>query len=144
MAMNRKISASSRNWTLVIYPIASYFINRGNLAHYHVGVLIIPQSNYLCGAFLLEKLIVTQLVKKFPTFYATQRFITVFTRAYHWSLSWARWIQSTPSHQISLRSILIHSNITLPSMPRSSDQNSMHFSPLLCVLHVPFMPSCLT
>jgi hypothetical protein len=31
----------------------------------------------------------------------------VFTRALHWSLSWARSIQSTPSHPISLRSILI-------------------------------------
>jgi len=29
---------------------------------------------------LLEKLTVTQLAKKFSTFYGTQRFITVFTR----------------------------------------------------------------
>jgi len=49
---------------------------------------------------LLEKLIVTQLVKKFPTFYGTR----------HWSLSWARWIQSTTSHNISLRYILILSS----------------------------------
>jgi hypothetical protein len=33
------------------------------------------------------KLIVTQLVKKFPAFYVTRRFITVFTTARHWSLS---------------------------------------------------------
>jgi hypothetical protein len=31
----------------------------------------------------------------------------VFTRALHWSLSWARSIQSIPSHPISVRSILI-------------------------------------
>jgi hypothetical protein len=31
----------------------------------------------------------------------------VFTRALHWSLSWAISIQSTPSHPISLRSILM-------------------------------------
>jgi hypothetical protein len=31
---------------------------------------------------LLEKLIVTQLVKKFPAFYVTGRFITVFTRTH--------------------------------------------------------------
>jgi len=30
---------------------------------------------------LLGKLTVTQLVKKFPAFYATRRFITVFTTA---------------------------------------------------------------
>jgi hypothetical protein len=34
---------------------------------------------------LLEKLTVTQLVKKFCAFYGTQRFIAVFTRAHHWS-----------------------------------------------------------
>jgi len=27
-------------------------------------------------------------VKKFPAFYGARRFITVFTTAYHWSLSW--------------------------------------------------------
>jgi hypothetical protein len=42
---------------------------------------------------LLEKLIVTQLVKKFPAFYRTLSFVAMFTRAHHWSLSWARWIQ---------------------------------------------------
>jgi len=36
---------------------------------------------------LPEKLIVIQLVKKFPTFYGNQRFITLFTRVCHWSLS---------------------------------------------------------
>jgi hypothetical protein len=41
---------------------------------------------------VLEKLIITQLVKKFPAFYGTRSFITVFTRALHWSLSWAKFI----------------------------------------------------
>jgi len=45
-----------------------------------------------------EKLIVTQLAKKFPAFYTAWKFNTVFTRFRHWSLSWDRWIQSTPSH----------------------------------------------
>jgi hypothetical protein len=39
------------------------------------------------GWVLLEKLIVTQLVKKLPIFHGTQRFITVFTRAHQESLS---------------------------------------------------------
>jgi hypothetical protein len=34
----------------------------------------------------LEKLKVTQLVKKFPDFHGTGRFIAVYTRAHHWSL----------------------------------------------------------
>jgi hypothetical protein len=56
--------------------------------------------------FLLKPPIV-QLLKDFPEFYWTWRFITVFTRALHWSLSCVRSIQSMPSHSISLRSILI-------------------------------------
>jgi hypothetical protein len=58
---------------------------------------------------LLEKTPIAQLLKNF-TFYGTRRFIAVFTRALHWSLSWARSIQSIPPHPISLRSILILSS----------------------------------
>jgi hypothetical protein len=36
---------------------------------------------------LLEKLIVTQLAKKFPAFYGIPKFVTVLTRASHWYLS---------------------------------------------------------
>jgi hypothetical protein len=53
---------------------------------------------------------VTQLVSKFPAFYGTQMFITVFVRACHWFLSWSRCIQCTHSHPISLKSILIVSS----------------------------------
>jgi hypothetical protein len=55
---------------------------------------------------LLDKMTVTQLVK-FSTFYGTRSFITVFTWTHQWPLSWTRWIQSTNSHPISLRSLLI-------------------------------------
>jgi hypothetical protein len=48
---------------------------------------------------VLEKLTITQLVKKISAFYGTRRFITVFTWARHWSLTWARCIQSTTSTQ---------------------------------------------
>jgi hypothetical protein len=37
---------------------------------------------------LLEKPPIVQLLKDFPAFYESRRFITVFTRAFHWSLSW--------------------------------------------------------
>jgi hypothetical protein len=36
---------------------------------------------------LLENLTGSQLVKKFPSFYGTRRFITAFTRACHLSLA---------------------------------------------------------
>jgi hypothetical protein len=42
---------------------------------------------------LLDKPPVAQILKNFPTFYETQRFITVFTSARHRSLYWVRWIR---------------------------------------------------
>jgi hypothetical protein len=42
---------------------------------------------YSMGRVLLGKLTGSQLVKKLPAFYGTQRFITAFTRARHLSLS---------------------------------------------------------
>jgi hypothetical protein len=62
------------------------------------------------GRALLESLTVTQLVNKFSALYRAIRFITVFTTGHHWSLSWARWTQSTPSYPVSLRRILILSS----------------------------------
>jgi len=59
---------------------------------------------------ILEKLTVTQLVKIFPAFHGTHRFITVFITTHHWSLPWAKCSQSTPSHPISVRSIIILSS----------------------------------
>jgi hypothetical protein len=45
---------------------------------------------YLHSWALLEKLPTVQLLKNFWAFYGTRRFITLFTRALRWSLSWAR------------------------------------------------------
>jgi hypothetical protein len=74
---------------------------------------------------LLEKLTVSQLVKKFPAFYGTRSFITAFTRARHLPLSWASWNQSMrPSHCLK-----IDFNMTLPSTPRSSKWSPSLWSP---------------
>ena len=66
---------------------------------------------------LLEKLTGFQLVKKFPAFYGTRRFITAFTNARHLSLSCASSIQSIPPTSYFLK---IHLNIILPSTSGSS------------------------
>jgi hypothetical protein len=68
-----------------------------------VSVILIRQTNFM-GRVLLKKLRGTQLLK-FPAFYETRKFIIVFTRAGHWSLSWARWIQFASSIPIFLRSV---------------------------------------
>jgi hypothetical protein len=52
---------------------------------------------------LLEKLIVTQLIKKFLAFFWKPK----FRHRVHKSPSWAKCIQSTTSHTIYLRSILM-------------------------------------
>ena len=76
----------------------------------YIAHLSIMDTYSLHVAVLLEKLTVSQLVKKFPEFYATIMFITAFTTARHLSLSWASSIQSIPPHPTSWRSILILSS----------------------------------
>ena len=91
---------------------------------------------------LPEKLTGSQLLKKFPAFYGTRRFITAFTKARHLSLSWARSIQYIPQHPTSWRSILIlfsHLRLGLTSglFPWGlRTETPMH---LFCL---PFVPHC--
>ena len=75
--------------------------------------LLTPWSRVLLG-----NLTGFQLVKKFPSFYWTRRFITAFTSARHLSLSRASSIHSIPPHPTSWKSILIlssHLRLGLPS-----------------------------
>ena len=93
---------------------------------------------------LLEKLIGLQLVKKFPAFHGTRRFITVLTSVRHLSLSWARPIQSIYPHPTSWRSILIlstHLRLGLPSglFPSGFPTKTLYTPPLLT--HMRHMPS---
>jgi hypothetical protein len=95
---------------------------------------------------LLEKLTGLQLVKKFPAFYWTRRFITAFTSARHLSLPSANPIQSTPPHLTSLRSILIlsyHLRLGLPSglFPSGFPTKTL-YTPLSSPIR-PVRPTCL-
>jgi len=72
---------------------------RSFISHTYVcyfSCLLTPWSR-----LLLEKLTGFQLVKKFPVFYGTRRFITAFTNARHLSLSSASSIQSIHPHPTS-------------------------------------------
>ena len=66
---------------------------------------------------LLEKLTGLQLVKTFPAFHGTRRFITALTSVRHMSLSWASPIQSIYPHPTSWISIIksTHLCLGLPS-----------------------------
>ena len=96
------------NWLLELSPK----INAGVRPN-HLTYLLTPWCRVL-----LEKLTGLQLVKKFPAFYGTRRFITALTSIRHPSLSWASPIQSIYPHPTSWRSILIlstHLRLGLPS-----------------------------
>jgi len=92
-----------------------------------------------CSRAILQKLKAIQLIK-FPASYRTSSFITVYTRAHHGSLSWARCIQSTSSHPISLRFILMlysHQCLSLPCglFPSGFRPKFCTHLSLPCVLH---------
>ena len=84
---------------------------------------------------LLEKLTGLQLVKNFPAFYGTRRFITAVTSTRQLSLSRATSIQSIPPHLTSWRSILIlssHLRLGLPSgvFPSGFPTKTLYMPPL--------------
>ena len=101
-------------------PIAGKFgcqVNSSTLpSEVHVLVILYLLSPW-CRV-LLEKLTGLQLVKKFPAFHGTRRFITALTSFRQLSLSWDSPIQSIYQHPTSWRSILIlptHLRLGLPS-----------------------------
>ena len=63
---------------------------------------------------LLEKLTGLQLVKKYPAFHGTRRFITALTSFRHLSILG----QPNPVHVLTSHLLEIHTNIILPFMPR--------------------------
>ena len=85
-----------------------------------------------------------QLVKKFPAFHGTRRFITALTSVRHLSLSWASPIQYIYPHPTSWRSILILSTnlrLGLPSglFPSGFPTKNLNIPPLFT--HTSHMPS---
>jgi len=108
-------------------------------------IRVVQDSSYLLitpwSRVLIEKLTDFQLVKKFPAFCGTRRFITAFTSARHLSVSRASSIQSIPPHPTSWRSILIlssHLRLGLPSgLLPSSFPTKTHCSPRIYMASYP-------
>jgi len=112
------------------------------------SIRLVPLITYLLsyllvylfhGAVLIEKLTGSQLVRKFPTFYGTRRFIAECTSTHHLSLSLANSIQSIPTIRTSWRSISILSSdlrLNLPSgLLHSSFPTKTLYTPFLSPIH---------
>ena len=110
------------------YDNAFIFTNQSEF-DFGITLVLAPWSRVI-----LEKLTGCQLVKKFPAFYGTWRFITAFTSARYLSLSWASSIQAIPPHPTSWRSILIlssHIRLGLESgLFPSGFLTKTHYTPL--------------
>ena len=107
--------------------------------HIHTQISIYGLSYSLHAAqSLLEKLTVSQLVKKFPAFYRTGRFITAFTSARHVFLSWASSIQPIPPHSASYYPPIYAWIFQVVSLPEvSPSKPCIRLSPPPYALHAP-------
>ena len=95
------------------YPAKTNWQNSTHLMWYKCpyntnGDLAYLLTYLLHGAeSFLRSQLVLQLIKKFPAFYGTRKFITILTSPRHLSLSWANSILFPPPLPTSWRSILI-------------------------------------
>ena len=91
---------------------------------------------------LLEQLTGLQLVKKFPAFHGTRRFITALTSVRHLSLSCASPIQSIYPHPTSWRSILILSIYLRLGLPSGLFPSGFPTKTLYTPLSSPIRATC--
>ena len=91
---------------------------------------------------LLEQLTGLQLVKKFPAFHGTRRFIAALTGVRHLSLSWASPIQSINPHPTSWRSILILSTYLHLGLPTGLFPSGFPTKTLYTPLSSPIRATC--
>jgi hypothetical protein len=94
------------HWEPVVVKWTPVFLSwKAYPSHYNEAFQLNPRNKTL-----LQKIIVTKLVKMFLAVYRTRMFVIVFTRARRWFRTWDRWFQYTPAHPFPLRSILVVSS----------------------------------
>ena len=74
-----------------LWPFSTFY---AALLLMHSAALHPAQSAILCWQRCHQSHLTHSILKKFPAFHWTRRFITTFSSAYHLSLSWASLIQS--------------------------------------------------
>ena len=140
----------SKKWTVQARPGCNwlYWPRFGNSDELWSSVARSPFHLYQPQSkALLMKLIVPQLVEKVPAFYGTWIFIIMFTRAFLFSLSWTRLIQSMPTHPVPLTSYLIwlsHLFLGVLSVLFPLDASSNMFMHFCSSTNMPHAPAVLS
>jgi hypothetical protein len=145
----KKIRDSERN-ALCKFDICFYFLREYSYSFN----LLLPFPNRILELLLpwnwvlLEIQPVGQLLKNYQHFHGTRRFITFFTRDFHRSLSWARWIKTIsplryPS-TIQLSIILFLVVSFLLAFPQSPYKQSPSPACMIhvCLLHPLWLDDC--
>jgi len=126
---------------------ALHFYSDGNFKPVKgFGKSISVIGNYLLTPWcrVLEHLTGLRLVKKFPSFHGTRRFITALTRVRHLSLSWASPNQSIYPYPTSWKSILILSTHLRPGLPSGLFPSGFPTKTLYTSLSSPIRATCPT
>jgi len=115
-----------------------------NCCGFTTGECLFDKANFLTPwcRVLLEKLTGLQLVKKFPAFHETRRFITALTSVRQLSVSWASPIQSIHPHFTSWRSILILSTNLRLDLPCGIFPSGFPTKTLYTPLSSPIRATC--
>jgi hypothetical protein len=85
----------------------------------------------------LKKLMIPQIFKEFPAFYATCNFITVFETARQLSISRTTLIQIKMSHHIYLKSVLILLSHLRPDIPNDLVHSGFPIKTLYLLIFYP-------
>jgi hypothetical protein len=100
---------NQKQWNALaaICPVFTVTPERGQITKNCCVMCVVRTQNRLAVKVTRSFTATSQL--RLPAFYGTWNFITVFTRARHFSLSWARTIHFTPNYEV----IRVCSNFTM-------------------------------
>jgi hypothetical protein len=114
--------------------------------------MILEVANSHWNRILLEMSSVLQILENFPRIYTSRKFITVFTRAFHHSLSYTTAIQPIPRNPISIKNAVFwdvtpcgsHKNLIIRSILILSTYVLvlLMFSHILDFLPMSYVHSC--
>ena len=139
---NRKIASSANT---LVFP-SNFTATRLHVSVHYITIIGCQiKITYLLTPWcrvLLDKLTGLQLVKKFPAFHGTRRFITALTSIRQLSLSWASPIQSIYTHPTSWRSNLILSTHLRQSLPSGLFLSGFYTKTLYTSLSSPIRATC--